>query len=100
MRAVLVQAPEPVQGGLAHDAVDVEPGVALELRHRHLQRRGEDPVRRPRIEAEVAEPLLKVKHVIAPDGRDPQVKQALTRLVPGLYELGPGVVFDHSVGEE
>ena len=98
--ARLLQPAQPVERGLADDAVDVEPRVALELGDRHLEQRREDAVHGPAVETQLVEPALQKEHVVAPHVRHAQVQQPVAGLVAGLHEFGPGVVLDDAVGKQ
>ena len=76
----MVAAPEAqqlVQGGAAHDAVDGQAGVALELAQRAHRGVTEDAVHPLGVEAEAAQALLQFGDVVTPQHGGPAVQEAV-----------------------
>ena len=87
-------APEPDQlgqGGATDDAVDGEAGVALELEQGAHGGVAEDAVHPPRVEAEAAQALLELGHVVTPQHGGPAVQEAVTEPKTGLHQGVPGL---------
>jgi hypothetical protein len=90
----VVAALEPQElgeGRAADDAVDGEAGVALELAEGTDGGVAEDAVDPTGVEAEGAQALLQLRHVVAPQHGGPAVQEAITQPKTGLHERVPGL---------
>ncbi len=86
-----LQAQELLQGGPADDPVDGQAGVALELGQRPHGGVAEDAVDPARVEAERAQALLQLGHVVTAQHRGPAVQEAVTHAKTGLDQGVPGL---------
>lgn len=78
-------------GGLAEDVVDRQAGVALELGQGPRRVVAEDPVDPAGVEAERAQPLLELGHVVAAQHGGAAVEGAPAQAVAGLDHGVPGL---------
>ena len=93
-RGLVVAALQPhqlLEGGAADDAVDGEAGVALELIEGPYGGVPEDPVDPARVEAQRAQALLQLRHVVAPQHGSPAVQEAVTDPKTGFDQGVPGL---------
>ena len=91
-RSARVGSYDAAQGGHSVGAthpIDREAGVALELPERRFGSWTEDPVDAAGVEAERAEALLQLAHVVAPQHRGSDVEQAIAQLVARFDEGTP-----------
>ena len=91
---VVVAGAEPEELGHGRgpgDAVDGQPDVALELAQGGRGQVAEDAVHPTGVEAEGAEPLLQLGHVVAPQHGRPPVEEAVPERAPGLDQGRPGL---------
>jgi hypothetical protein len=79
------------QRGAADDAVDREAGVALELVQGLHGGVPEDPVDPAGIEAECAQALLQLRHVVTPQHGGPAEEEAVTHPETGFHQGVPGL---------
>ena len=79
------------EGGPADDAVDGQAGVALELGQGPHGGVAEDAVHPPGVEAERAQALLQLGHVVTPQHGGPAVEEAVTQPETGLDQGVPGL---------
>ena len=86
-----LQAQELGQGGPAHDPVDRQPRVALELRHRPRGGVPEDAVDATGVEPERAQTLLQLGHVVTPQHGGPAVQETVAQPKTGLDQGVPGL---------
>ena len=86
-----LEAEQLAQGGAADDAVDGQAGVALELAQGAHRGVAEDAVHPPGVEAEGAQALLELGHVVAPEHRGPAVQEAVAEPETGLDQGVPGL---------
>ncbi len=93
-----VEAAQRLDRGRASDPVDGHTDVALELRHRRLSQRAEDPVLRAGVEAELVEPVLKIAHVVASHRRLRMPQQAVAQREAGFDQSPPCIRTDDAVG--
>jgi hypothetical protein len=85
------EAEELLEGGAAHDAVDGEAGVALELPEGLRGGVTEDPVHPARVETQRAQALLQLGDVVTPQHRCPPVQEAVAHSEPRLHQGVPGL---------
>ena len=86
-----LQAQQLLQGGAADDAVDGESGVALELVQGPHGGVPEDAVDPAGVEAQRAQALLQLRHVVTPQHGGPAVQEAVTHPETGFYQGVPGL---------
>ena len=86
-----LQAHQLPQGGAADDAVDGEAGVALELAQRPHGGVPEDAVDPAGVEAQRAQALLQLRHVVTPQHGGPAVEEAVTHPETGFHQGVPGL---------
>ena len=86
-----LQAHQLEEGGPADDAVDGEPGVALELVQRPHGGVAEDAVHPAGVEAQGAQALLQLGDVVTPQHGSPAVEEAVTHPETGLHQGVPGL---------
>jgi len=94
------EAQQLTQRRAADDAVDREPGVALELAERPAGAVPEDAVDPRRIEAQGAQALLELGDVVTPQHRGPAVQEAVAQPETRLHEGVPCLRTAHSVDPE
>jgi hypothetical protein len=85
------QAGEGGRGRRPAHGVGGQPGVALELEHGPLGVVPEDAVDPPGVEAQGAQPALKLGDVVAAEHRSGEVEQTVAQAVAGLHERRPGL---------
>ena len=86
-----LQAHQLLEGGPADDAVDGKAGVALELVQGPHGGVPEDPVDPAGVEAQRAQALLQLGHVVTPQHGGPAVEEAVTQPETGLDQGVPGL---------
>ena len=87
-----LEADQLAQRGRADDGVDRQPGVALELGQAPGRGVAEDAVDPAGVEAEGAQALLEVGHVVAALHGGAPVQEAVTEVEAGLDQGVPGLV--------
>ena len=86
-----LEAQQLAEGGAADDAVDGQAGVALELAQGPHGGVAEDAVDPAGVEAEGAQALLQLGHVVTPQHRGPAVEEAVTQPETGFDQGVPGL---------
>jgi hypothetical protein len=86
-----LQSQQLEECGAADDAVDGEAGVALEFAQSLHRGVAEDPVDPSRVEAQRAQALLQLRHVVTPQHRGAAVEEAVTHPETGFHQGVPGL---------
>ena len=80
---------EGLNGGPPHHAVVGKADVLLELPDRSLRPRPQDPVNPVRVEAELTEATLQLRHIVASHHRGSVVEKSVSESMVGLHEGAP-----------
>ena len=88
---------EGFDGGPSHNAVVGKADVVLELPNRGLRPGSQYPVNPMRVETELAEATLQLRHIVAAHHGGPVIEQPVTEVVISLHEGVPGLPTADSV---